>query len=86
MTDQVKVNATIRFLPKDVDVTLDAKGVAQMFAHLSDDEQAEILYEMVEAMKPHRMQWDYISLHMQTNTKFDHTREVLHYLAHIGVE
>lgn len=42
-----------------------ADSFGQIFANASDEEQIHILRSMVEHMKPHRQQWDYISIALE---------------------
>jgi hypothetical protein len=46
-------------------VEADASAFGQIFAGLNDHEQVDVLRSMVEHMKPHKMQWDYIAMALE---------------------
>lgn len=46
-------------------VTADADHFGQMFARMASDDQIAVLRAMVEHMKPHPTQWDYISIDLE---------------------
>lgn len=46
-------------------IEADAKLFGEMFAQADCEEQAKILKHMVEAMKPHTVQWDYIYFELE---------------------
>lgn len=48
-----------------------ADSFGQIFANASDEEQIHILRSMVEHMKPHPMQWDYISIALEKEENRD---------------
>jgi len=37
----------------------------QLFARMAADEQVEVLRAMVDHMKPHAVQWDYIAIELE---------------------
>lgn len=39
---------------------VDADDFGKLFARMASDEQVAVLRAMVEHMKPHQIQWDYI--------------------------
>ena len=48
----------------------------QLFAKMAADEQIEVLRAMVEHMKPHATQWDYIAIELE-RPENDHLRRSL---------
>lgn len=61
-------------------IEADADQFGQVFASMADNEQVHVLRAMVEAMKPHRLQWDYISIALEKDENHDvrdQLREVL---------
>lgn len=46
-------------------IEADANSFGQIFAGLSDEEQVNVLRSMVEHMKPHKIQWDYIAIALE---------------------
>lgn len=52
-------------------IEADADSFGQIFAGLNDDEQVNVLRSMVEHMKPHRMQWDYIAIALEKDENRD---------------
>jgi len=46
-------------------VEADADNFGKLFAHMDDVEQVHVLRAMVEHMKPHQIQWDYISIALE---------------------
>lgn len=61
-------------------IEADADQFGQVFAGMADDDQVHVLRAMVEAMKPHRLQWDYISIALEKDENRDvrdQLREVL---------
>lgn len=46
-------------------VEADADSFGQIFASVSSDEQVAIFRAMVEHMKPHKIQWDYIAIELE---------------------
>jgi len=61
-------------------ITASADDIGAIFAKMTDADQLSVLSAMVEHMKPHRTQWDYISIALEhpTNNELRNTlREVL---------
>ena len=52
-------------------IEADADSFGQIFAGLSDEEQVNVLRSIVEHMKPHRMQWDYIAIALEKEENRD---------------
>jgi hypothetical protein len=46
-------------------VTASADDIGAIFAKMTDVDQVTVLAAMVEHMKPHQMQWDYISIALE---------------------
>lgn len=46
-------------------IEADADSFGQIFAGISDEEQVNVLRSMVEHMKPHKIQWDYIAIALE---------------------
>lgn len=46
-------------------VTASADDFGAMFAQMTDADQVSVLEAMVRHMKPHRTQWDYISIALE---------------------
>ncbi|MEK1893185.1 MAG: hypothetical protein AAAB20_07890 [Rhizobium sp.] len=61
-------------------VTASADDIGAIFAKMTDADQLSVLAAMVAHMKPHRTQWDYISIaleHPSNRELRDTLREVL---------
>lgn len=56
---------------RPVFIEADASAFGQIFAGLNDHEQVDVLRSMVEHMKPHRMQWDYIAMALEKGENRD---------------
>ena len=56
---------------RPVFVEADADNFGQVFAHMSDEEQVSVFRAMVEHMKPHRIQWDYIAIALEKDENRD---------------
>ena len=52
-------------------IEADASAFGQIFAGLNDHEQVDVLRSMVEHMKPHKMQWDYIAIALEKDENRD---------------
>lgn len=52
-------------------IEADADSFGQIFAGLNDHEQVDVLRSMVEHMKPHKMQWDYIAMALEKDENRD---------------
>ncbi|RWX78301.1 hypothetical protein EPK99_06640 [Neorhizobium lilium] len=52
-------------------IEADADNFGQVFANMSDEDQVNVLRAMVEHMKPHRIQWDYISIALEKDENRD---------------
>lgn len=46
-------------------IDMDTSAFGKIFAGMPDDDQVAVLREMVEAMRPHRRQWDFISIELE---------------------
>jgi len=46
-------------------VKASADSFGKLFAYMDEDDQMHVLRAMVEHMKPHRVQWDYISIALE---------------------
>lgn len=57
---------------RPVFIEADADSFGRIFAGASDEEQVAIFRSMVEHMKPHKIQWDYIAIALEK----DENREV----------
>lgn len=68
MTLQVRIHSSAPMF-----VEADADQFGKIFALMNDDEQAAVLKAMVEHMKPHQMQWDYIVIKMEGSEEFSET-------------
>lgn len=49
----------------------DADNFGKVFAHMSDADQVAVLSAIVEHMKPHPIQWDYISMALDKDENRD---------------
>ncbi|WP_430256501.1 hypothetical protein [Neorhizobium sp. DAR64872/K0K18] len=56
---------------RPVFIEADADSFGQVFANMNDEEQIDTLRAMVEHMKPHRIQWDYISIALEKEENRD---------------
>lgn len=52
-------------------IEADADSFGKLFAGFSSDEQVAVFRSMVEHMKPHRMQWDYIAIELEKDENRD---------------
>lgn len=52
-------------------IEADADNFGQVFAAMSDEDQVNVLRAMVEHMKPHQIQWDYISIALEKDENLD---------------
>lgn len=50
---------------RPVFIEADADSFGQVFAAMSDEEQVNVFRAIVEHMKPHRIQWDYIAIALE---------------------
>jgi hypothetical protein len=65
---------------RPVFIEADADSFGETFAHMADDDQLAVLRAIVEHMKPHRIQWDFIALKLEQPENHDvrdQLREVL---------
>lgn len=77
MSGKIPINISSRF---PLHIEADADMFGQLFAAMGDDEQVAVLRAMVEHMRPHRMQWDYIAIEFEKPENaevFDEFRSVL---------
>lgn len=51
--------------PAPLFIRVDADEFGRLFAGMSDKDQVEVLRAMVHHMRPHRMQWDYLSIELE---------------------
>ena len=58
---QAKIEISSKY-PISIEVDADAFG--EIFANLASDDQVQVFRSMVEHMRPHRMQWDYIAMEL----------------------
>jgi len=52
-------------------IEADADSFGNIFSHMSDAEQVQVFRSMVEHMKPHQIQWDYISISLEKDENRD---------------
>jgi len=52
-------------------IEADADSFGNIFSHMSDEEQVQVFRAMVEHMRPHQMQWDYISIALEKDENRD---------------
>lgn len=45
-------------------IEADANSFGEIFAEMGADDQVSVFRAMVEHMRPHRMQWDYIAIEL----------------------
>lgn len=57
-------------------IEADADAFGQVFAGMSSDEQVAVFRAMVEHMKPHRLQWDYIAIELEQDENSDVREEL----------
>lgn len=50
---------------------VDTDDFGKMFANMATDEQIEVLRSMVNNMKPHQIQWDYIGIDLELEGNSD---------------
>lgn len=43
----------------------------RLFAFMAADEQVEVLRSMVDHMKPHALQWDYVAIELEEDKNID---------------
>lgn len=76
MIPKIQVNISSRF---PVYIEADCANFGAIFASMPDEEQVHVLRSMVEHMKPHRLQWDYISIALEK----DENRELRNQLREV---
>jgi hypothetical protein len=47
-----------------IHIEVDASAFGEIFAGMGADDQVQVFRSMVEHMRPHRMQWDYIAIEL----------------------
>lgn len=52
-------------------IEADADSFGQIFAGLNSEEQVNVFRSMVEHMRPHKMQWDYIAIDLEKDGNRD---------------
>jgi len=55
---------------------VDTDDFGKMFANMASDEQVEVLRAMIDHMKPHQIQWDYIGIDLELEENIDLKREL----------
>lgn len=55
---------------------VDTDDFGKMFASMASDEQVEVLRAMIDHMKPHQTQWDYIGIDLELEENIDLKREL----------
>lgn len=63
---------------RPVFIEADADAFGQVFAGMSSDEQVAVFRAMVEHMKPHRLQWDYIAIELEQRDENREARKELY--------
>lgn len=63
---EVKITASRPIL-----IEADADSFGNIFSHMSDDEQVHVFRAMIEHMKPHQIQWDYIAIALEKDENRD---------------
>jgi len=75
MRDRIKVDVStsspILFMEVDVD------DFGRLFAGMAADQQVAVFAAMVEHMRPHPIQWDYISIELEMPENQDLCRSLL---------
>lgn len=46
-------------------IEVDPNGFGEIFANFNDEEQVAVFRSMLEHMKPHAVQWDYIAIELE---------------------
>ena len=62
MAQKITIDISDRY-PVLIDMEPGAFG--KIFAGMNDGDQVTVLREMVEAMRPHQRQWDFISIELE---------------------
>lgn len=62
---------------RPVFIEADADAFGAVFASLNSEEQVAVFRSMVEHMRPHRMQWDYIAIELDKPENREIRRELL---------
>lgn len=62
MTHKIEVTISAS---RPIFIEADADAFGAVFAKMNSEEQAAVLRAMVEHIKPHRTQWDYISIELE---------------------
>lgn len=60
-----------------ISIEVDADAFGEIFAHMAGDEQVQVFRSMVEHMRPHRMQWDYIAIELDKPENREVRQELL---------
>ena len=61
---------------RPVFIEADADQFGSIFASMTDEDQVHVLRAMVKHMKPHRTQWDYISIALERDENSDVRNEL----------
>lgn len=57
-------------------IEVDPDGFGEIFASFNDEEQVAVFRAMLEHMKPHATQWDYISIELEKPENADILRQL----------
>jgi len=57
-------------------IEVDPSGFGEIFASFNDAEQVAVFRAMLDHMKPHAIQWDYISMELQKPENADILRQL----------
>jgi len=60
-----------------ISIEVDADAFGEIFAHMAADEQVHVFRTMIEHMRPHRMQWDYIAIELDKPENREIRQELL---------
>jgi hypothetical protein len=63
-----------------IHIEADADSFGMAFANMPDTDQVHVLRSIVEHMKPHQTQWDYISIALDNPENVDLARELRRFL------
>lgn len=65
---------------RPVFIEADPDAFGKVFAHMADEDQIHVLRAMVEHMKPHQTQWDYISILLDKPENSDLSNDLRRFL------
>jgi hypothetical protein len=67
-------------------ITAKADDFGRLFAAMASDDQVSVLRAIVEHMRPHKMQWDYIAIELKGKPENKEVAEELFSCLHFSLD